>query len=185
MRKIVALSFISLDGVIQAPGGPEEDLSGGFRYGGWVVPYMDEVGDKFMQKLMEPSDLLLGRKTYDIWTDYWPKHADNWKGINDVKKYVLSTTVKTSDWQNSFFLENVEDIKKLKKSEGSDIKVWGSSKLVQLLLQNALIDELWLLIYPLVLGEGKKMFADGAFPTAYILAESFVTPSGVVIVNYK
>ncbi|WP_298390899.1 dihydrofolate reductase family protein [Hydrotalea sp.] len=185
MRKITVLSFISLDGVMQAPGGPEEDTSGGFKYGGWVAPYGDEVGGKVMQKLMKPTDLLLGRKTFEIWANYWPEHADNWQGINEVTKYVLSKTMKNSDWKNSVFLENLSDIKKLKNSKGSDIKVWGSSKLVQLLLKNDLVDELWLLIYPLTLGQGKKLFADGAIPTAYTLVESIVIPSGVIIVNYK
>jgi dihydrofolate reductase len=185
MRKISVLSFISLDGVIQAPGGPEEDTSGGFRYGGWVAPYHDEAGDNFMQKLMEPTDLLLGRKTFEIWADYWPKHADNWQGINEVTKYVLSSTMKSSNWENSVFLENLSDIKNLKNSNGSDIRVWGSSKLVQLLLTHDLVDEFWLFIHPLILGEGKKMFSEGILAKAYTLIESIATPSGVFMVNYK
>jgi len=185
MRKIIVLSFITLDGVMQSLGGPKEDTSSGFKNGGWVAPYGDEIGDKVMQKLMKPADLLLGRKTFEIWADYWPEHADNWKGINDVTKYVLSTTMKNSDWKNSVFLKDLADIENLKKSKGSDIKVWGSSKLVQLLMKNDLVDELWLLIYPLTLGEGKKLFDDGAIPTAYTLLESIVTPSGVIIANYK
>ena len=185
MRKIIVLSFITLDGVMQAPGGPEEDPSGGFKYGGWVAPYGDEVDGNVMQKLMKPADLLLGRKTFEIWAAYWPEHADNWKGINDVTKYVLSATMKNSDWKNSVFLKNLADIENLKNSKGSDIKVWGSSKLVQLLMKNNLVDELWLLIYPLTLGKGKKLFDDGAIPTAFTLAESIVTPTGVLIANYK
>jgi dihydrofolate reductase len=185
MRKIIVLSMISLDGVMQAPGGPEEDTSGGFEYGGWVAPYGDEVSGKVMEKLMKPADLLLGRKTFEIWEDYWPEHADNWPGINDVTKYVLSTTMKKSDWKNTVFLESLADIEKLKNSNGSDIKVWGSSKLIQLLLKNDLVDELWLSIHPLTLGEGKKLFDDGPIPAAFTLTESTVTPSGVIIANYK
>ena len=177
--------MITLDGVMQAPGGPEEDTSGGFKYGGWVAPYGDEAGGKVMEKLMKPSDLLLGRKTFEIWASYWPVHADSWPGINDVTKYVMSTNVKKSDWKNSVFLNSVADIEKLKNSEGSDIKVWGSSQLIQLLLKNDLVDELWLIIYPLTLGEGKKLFDNGPIPAAFTLMESSVTPSGVMIGNYK
>lgn len=185
MRKFIVLSFITLDGVIQAPGGPEEDTSGGFAYGGWVAPYGDEVFGKTMEKLMKPSDLLLGRKTFEIWEDYWPKNADNWPGINEVKKYVLSTTVKKSNWVNSVFLDSLSSIKKLKDSDGSDIKIWGSSMLIQLLLQNDLVDEFWLMIYPLTLGKGKKLFDGGAIPATFTVVESTVTPNGVIMVNYK
>ena len=177
--------MITLDGVMQAPGGPGEDTSGGFKYGGWVAPYDDEVSGKLMQRLMKPADLLLGRKTFDIWESYWPKHADYWPGINDVTKYVLSTTRKTSDWNASVFLNSPADIKKLKASNGSDIQVWGSSQLIQLLLKNDLVDELWLMIHPLTLGEGKKLFTDGAIPATFTLIESIVTPGGVIIGNYK
>ncbi|MDL5050944.1 dihydrofolate reductase family protein [Oscillatoria amoena NRMC-F 0135] len=185
MRKITALSFISLDGVMQSPGGPNEDASGGFKYGGWVAPYSHDLSGEFMQRLLEPSDLLLGRKTFEIWAAYWPSHADNWKGINDVTKYVISTTISDSDWQNSVFLENLSAIKLLKDSKGSDLKVWGSSKLVQSLLENNLVDEFWLLIFPIILGEGKKLFATGATPNAFELVESIVRPGGVVIANYR
>ncbi len=185
MRKIVVLSFITLDGVMQAPGGPDEDTSGGFKYGGWSAPYDDEVLRKIMPKWMESADLLLGRKTFEIFASYWPEHADGWPGINDVTKYVVSTTMKTTNWQNSVFLENVERIKELKNSEGSDIQVWGSGKLIQLLLGNDLVDELRLQIHPLTLGTGKKLFADGTIPAAFRLEESLGTPSGVIIANYK
>ena len=185
MRKIIVLSFITLDGVMQAPGGPEEDTSGGFKYGGWVAPFGDEVSGKVMEKLMKPADLLLGRKTFEIWANYWPEHADNWPGINDVTKYVMSKTMEKSDWKNSVFLNSLSDIQKLKASDGSDIKVWGSSKLVQLLLKNDLVDELWLMIHPLTLGKGKKLFDDGIIPSAFTLTESTVTPSGVIIANYQ
>jgi dihydrofolate reductase len=185
MRKIIVLSMITLDGVLQAPGGPGEDTSGGFEYGGWSAPYGDDVSGKVMEKLMKPADLLLGRKTFDIFENYWPKHADFWPGINDVTKYVLSTTRNKSDWKNSVFLNSLPDIEKLKSSEGSDIKVWGSSKLIQLLLKNDLVDELWLIIHPLTLGKGKKLFDNGPIPAAFTLTESTTTPSGVIIANYK
>ena len=185
MRKIIVLSMITIDGVMQAPGGPEEDTSGGFEYGGWVAPFGDEEYGKVMQEQMKPSDILLGRKTFDIFEDYWPKHAEGWPGINEVTKYVLSSNRKNSDWQNTEFLSTVEDIKKLKNSDGGDIKVWGSATLVQLLLQHDLVDELGLLIYPIILGKGKKLFDDGAVPSAFKLIESTVTPSGVIAVSYK
>jgi len=186
MRKIIVFSFITLDGVMQAPGGPEEDKSGGFKYGGWIAPYSDEVGDKVVQKeLTQPADYLLGRKTFKIWASYWPKHADIWPGINDGTKYVMSSTMKKSDWKNTVFIESVKDIKKLKNSKGSDIQVWGSSKLVQLLCKNDLVDEIYLKIYPLTLGKGKKLFDNNSIPAAYTLKESLVTPSGVIFANYK
>lgn len=184
--------MISLDGVMQAPGGPGEDTSGGFEYGGWVAPYDDETGGEVMEKLMKPADLLLGRKTFEIWENYWPAHADYWPGINDVTKYVMSTTRKNSGWKNSVFLNSLADIEKLKNlpagrqgSDGSDIQVWGSSELIQLLFKNDLVDELWLMIHPLTLGKGKKLFNDGPIPAAFTLSESVVTSSGVIIANYK
>ena len=177
--------MITLDGVVQAPGGPEEDTSGGFKYGGWTAPYGDEVSGKVMEKLMKPADLLLGRKTFDIFENYWPEHADNWPGINDVTKYVLSTSRNMSDWKNSVFVNNLPDIEKLKNSDGLDIQVWGSSKLIQLLFKNDLVDELWLIIHPLTLGEGKKLFDNGTIPAAFTLIESTVTPSGMIIAIYK
>jgi len=185
MRKIIVISMITLDGVMQAPGGPGEDRSGGFKYGGWVAPYLDKVAGKVMEKQMKPADLLLGRKTFQIFAGYWPKHENGWPGISDVTKYVLSKTMKKSDWKNSVFLKSLADIKKLKRSKGSDIKVWGSGKLIQLLLKNDLVDELWLIIHPLTLGKGKKLFDNGAIPAAFTLLESTVTPSGVIIANYK
>jgi dihydrofolate reductase len=186
MRKIIVLSMITLDGVMQAPGGPKEDTSGGFKYGGWVAPYGDEVGGKVVQKeLKQPADYLLGRKTFEIWASFWPEHADIWPGINNGTKYVMSKTMKKSDWKNSVFLKSLADIEKLKNSEGSDIQVWGSRKLIQLLLKHDLVDELGLKIYPLTLGEGKKLFDNGTIPAAFTLKESLVTPSGVIIAYYK
>jgi dihydrofolate reductase len=185
MRKIIVLSFITLDGVMQAPGGPDEDTSSGFKYGGWTAPYFDDAAGKIMASQMKSADLLLGRKTFDIFASYWPEHATNWPGINDVTKYVMSTTIKKSDWKNSVFLESVDDIKELKSSEGSDIQVHGSGELIQLLLKHDLVDELWLKIFPLTLGGGKKLFAEGTIPAAFSLTESSVTPSGVIFANYQ
>jgi dihydrofolate reductase len=185
MRKIIVLSFITLDGVMQAPGGPEEDTSEGFKYGGWVAPFWDEAGGKVMQKQMKHADYLLGRKTFEIWEPYWPQHGDFWPGINEGTKYVLSKTVKKSGWKNTVFLKNLADIKKLKKSKGSDIQVHGSGELIQLLLKNDLVDELWLKIYPVTLGKGKKLFGKSAIPAAFELTESTVTPKGVIFANYR
>ena len=155
--------MITLDGVMQAPGGPKEDKSEGFKYGGWTAPYADEMFDKVIQKELKPADYLLGRKTFQIWAGYWPKHGDFWPGINKGTKYVFSKKLKKSDplitgWQNSVLIKNLADIKKIKSSKGGDIQVWGSSKLIQLLLKNDLVDELRLKIYPLTLGKGKKLF---------------------------
>jgi len=188
MRKIIVLSFITLDGVMQAPGRPDEDTTDGFKYGGWTAPYFaeaDEAAGEFMERQMKPADLLLGRKTFEIFASYWPEHADFWPGINDVTKYVLSNSMDTSDWGNSVFLKDVEGIMKLKSSEGSDLQVHGSSQLIQLLLKNDLVDELWLKTFPLTLGGGKKLFGDGTIPAAFILTDSLVTSNGVIFINYK
>jgi dihydrofolate reductase len=186
MRKITILEFMTLDGVMQAPGGPEEDPTASFDFGGWQAPFEDDLVHEVTQKeLKEPVEYLLGRKTFEIWADYWPQHADMWPGINDDMKYVLSTTIKETDWKNTKFIESVEDIKKIKESDGPDIQVWGSSKLVQLLLENDLADELRIMTYPLVLGEGKKVFADGAAPAAFKLVDSKTGTSGVIIGWYK
>lgn len=186
MRKIIVFSMITLDGVMQAPGGSKEDSAEGFKYGGWSAPYGDEVGGKAVQKELEkPADYLLGRKTFGIWEPYWPQHADFWPGINTGTKYVLSKTKKKSDWKNTVFLKNLADIKKVKSSKGPDIQVWGSGKLIQLLLKNDLVDELRLKIYPLTLGKGKMLFDGGAIPAAFTLTGSLVTPTGVIMANYK
>ena len=185
MRKIIVLEFLTLDGVMQAPGGPEEDASGKFEYDGWTAPYGDEESGKAMEKQLQPADLMLGRKTFDIFEEYWPKHAEQWPGVNEVTKYVLSTTRHKSDWQNVEFLANIEDIKKLKQSKGADIKIWGSSQLVQLLLAHDLVDEFWLNIHPVVLGKGKKLFDENSVPRSFTLSESHITSKGVIVVNYK
>ncbi len=195
MRKIIVLSMITLDGVMQAPGGPKEDTSGGFKYGGWVEPYSDEVYGKEVQKELQPADYLLGRKTFENWANYWPEHGDFWPGINEGVKYVFSKNLKKLDpiiteWKNSVVIRTVAEIKKLKSQKklgtnSADIQVWGSSKLVQLLLKNDLVDELRLKIHPLTLGKGKKLFADGAIPASFKLIDSIVTPGGVIIAHYK
>ena len=178
--------MITLDGVMQAPGGTREDKSGGFKYGGWTASYTDDAYGKAVQKeLQQPADYLLGRKTFEIWEKYWPHHADFWPGINDGAKYILSKTRKKSDWKNSVFVKSLADIKKLKKSKGPDIQVWGSSKLIQLLLKNDLVDQLRLKIHPLTLGKGKKLFDAGPIPAAFTLTESSVTTTGVIIACYK
>lgn len=177
--------MISLDGVIQAPGGPEEDTSGGFRYGGWTGGYSDEAYSKAVQEELEPAEYLLGRKTFEIWENYWPHHGDFWPAINEGTKYVLSSSRNQSDWNKSVFLKNVSEIKELKKTDGPDIHVWGSSEVVHLLLENDLVDVLRLKIHPLILGKGKKLFADEAQAGAYTLEESTVTSKGVILANYK
>jgi dihydrofolate reductase len=188
LRKVIVLSFITLDGVMQAPGGPEEDTSSDFKYGGWTAPYFyeaDEAAGEFMQKRMKSADLLLGRKTFEIFAAYWPEHEDMWPGINDVTKYVMSKTMDKSDWQNSVFLKSVDDIKKLKNSEGSDIQVHGSGDLAQTLFEHDLVDELWLMTFPVTLGSGKRLFGEGIVPAAFTLTDSLVTPNGVIFANYE
>lgn len=181
--------MITLDGVMQAPGGPKEDVSGGFKYGGWTAPYSDEVFGKIVQEELKPADYLLGRKTYKIWADYWPEHGDFWPGINEGNKYVFSKKLKKSDavvtgWKNSTVVKSIADIKKLKSSKGPDIQVWGSSELIPLLLKNDLVDELRLKIFPLTLGKGKKILAQGPIPAAFKLVESVTTTTGVIIARY-
>jgi len=189
MRKIIVGSFITLDGVMQAAGGPEE----GFKYGGWCAPYYDEALDKITEKQKHPiGDLLLGRKTFEIFASFWPEHEDIWPGINDATKYVMSSTLKKSNlpagqagWKNSIFLDSVDDIKKLKNSEGPNLNVHGSGNLVQTLLKHDLVDELWLLIHPITLGTGNKLLDGGTIPAAFTLLESSVTQSGVIAAHYK
>jgi dihydrofolate reductase len=188
MRKIIVHTFLTLDGVMQASGRPEEDTSGGFKYGGWAAPYFaeaDEAAGSFMAKYMKPADLLLGRKTFEFFASYWPEHADMWPGINDVTKYVMSHTLDQSDWQNSVFLQSVDDIKKLKNSEGSALQVHGSGNLIQTLLNHDLVDELWLKTFPVTLGNGKRLFGEGTIAAAFTVTDSLVTPNGVIFANYE
>jgi dihydrofolate reductase len=174
---------------MQAPGGPEEDTSVGFKYGGWTAPYGDVVYDRVVKKELQPATYLLGRKTFEIWEKYWPQHGDFWPGINEGTKYVLSKTRNKSDWKNSVFIKSVSAVKKLKASKasgsGSEIHVWGSSELVQLLLKHGLVDELHLKIHPLILGKGKRLFNDGAVPSTSTLVNSEITRKGVLLLTYK
>jgi dihydrofolate reductase len=190
MRKIIVIEFTTLDGVIQAPGGPEEDTSGGFKYGGWIVPYFDNVLGNVMgeQTSLERSELLLGRKTYEIFASYWPHHTDGWPGINEVKKYVASHDSSFKpDWDNSVLLAGnvAEEVKKLKSEDGPDLHVWGSGNLIQTLLRHDLVDELWLKIFPITLGPGKRLFGAGTIPAAFELTDSKISPKGVIIASYK
>ena len=189
MRKLIVLTFMTLDGVMQAPGGPEEDPSAGFKFGGWSVPYFDEAGDKVMAEQMgHPFDLLLGRKTYDIFAAYWPQH-DNEIGapINNATKYVVSHKPVKTDWKTTVHIggDVPAEIKRLKGGTGPELQVHGSGNLIQTLLKHDLVDELWLKTFPVVLGTGKKLFADGTIPAAFSVEKTSVTPSGVVIANYK
>lgn len=186
MRKIIILEFLTLDGVMQAPGGPDEDTSGGFRYGGWTVPYFDESSGKLMEKQMSGKyDLLLGGKTYDIFASYWPDHTDGWPQVNKITKYVVSKTLKNPSWENTVVLKDAQDLKELKNSEGPELQVYGSGVLVQTLMEHDLVDEFWLKIFPITLGKGKKLFGEGTVPSAFELIESQITPSGVIFANYK
>jgi dihydrofolate reductase len=188
MRKVIVLEFITLDGVIQAGGGPEEDTSGGFAYGGWVAPYSDEVLGTVMNRQMNmPFDLLLGRKTFEIWAPYWPHHADAWPGVNPATKYVASNTMTSHDWQPSVFLSGdiAEKVSKLKQQSGPDLHVYGSANLIQTLMKHDLVDAFWLKIYPLTLGSGKRLFTDGTIPAAFKVTYSEVSPNGIIIMNYE
>lgn len=188
MRKIIVLSFITLDGIMQAPGGPTEDPSGDFKYGGWAVPYFDEFSGKIMgEQMSKPADLLLGRKTFEIFASYWPQHESDWPTINKMTKYVASNTHSSHDWQNTVFLKGdiVEEIKKLKQQNGSDLQVHGSGNLIQTLLKYDLVDELWLKIFPITLGTGKRLFGTGVIPAAFTLTESKISPTGVIFASYK
>jgi dihydrofolate reductase len=191
MRKLIVLSFITLDGVMQAPGGPEEDPTGGFKYGGWVAGYFDDFLGKVMVKQMsKPFDLLLGRKTYEIFAAHWPyvktKEDPIAAGINNAKKYVASKTLKKLDWRNSELIKGdvAKEVKKLKEQDGPEIQVHGSGNLIQTLLKHDLVDEIWLKIFPITLGRGKRLFAEGTIPVGFKLLESEISPSGVIIATY-
>ena len=189
MRKIIAVEFITLDGVMQAPGGSKEDASEGFKYGGWMGPYFDDEGGKEMGKQMKKTySLLLGRKTYDIFAGYWPKNTEpekGWPQVNKIPKYVVSKTLKKTNWENTIVLKNIDELKKLKNSKGKDMQVYGSSNLLQTLMKNDLVDEFWLKIFPITLGSGKKLFEEGTIPAAFKLTEGKITPSGVIFAYYK
>ena len=188
MRKIIVLTFLTLDGVMQAPGGPEEDTSNGFKYGGWTHPFFDDfMGEEMAKQMAGTYELLLGRKTFEIFAGYWPEHTEEWPQVNKITKYVASNTLKEHAWGHSKFLDGdvAEKIKKLKEEDGPDLQVHGSADLIQTLLKNDLVDELWLKIFPVTLGTGKKLFADGTIPKTFELVESKTSPKGVIIANFK
>src|SRR5436309_1190001 len=190
MRKLIVLSFITVDGVMQAPGGPEEDTSGGFTYGGWQAPYLDEFLDKVLDEQWgKPYELLLGRKTFEIFASYWPYHAEMepGPGFNNATKYVASHTLRSHAWKNSVFLKGdaAEEVRKLKQQAGPDLHVYCSANLVQTLLKHDLIDEFWLKIYPITLGTGKRLFAEGTIPAAFKMSMGQVSPMGVIVANLE
>lgn len=188
MRKIIVLSFVTLDGVMQAPGGPTEDPGGGFPYGGWLVPYFDDfLGQIMGEQMSKPFDLLLGRKTFEIFASYWPQYDGGKNPINEATKYVASNTLTTHAWSKSVFLTGsvADEIKRLKQQAGPDLQVHGSSHFIQTLLRHDLIDELWLKIFPVALGTGKRLFGEGTIPAAFKVSESKISPRGVIIANYE
>jgi dihydrofolate reductase len=188
MRKIIVLTFITLDGVMQGPGGPTEDTSGNFTYGGWTVPYFDEfLGGIMAEQMSKPFDLLLGRKTFEIFASYWPDHEEEGPGINQATKYVASNTLTEHEWRKSVFLSGdvVEEIKKLKGQDGPDLQVHGSGNLIQTLLEHDLVDEFWLKIFPVTLGMGKRLFGDGTIPASFTLIDAKSSLSGVIIATFK
>jgi dihydrofolate reductase len=189
MRKVSVNTFLTLDGVMQAPGGPEEDTTGGFTQGGWSVNYWDDqMGQVMGEAMSRPFDLLLGRKTYEIFAAHWPYATDDpgAKPLNDATKYVASRTLRSLDWSNSILIEGdvSEGVASLKKQEGPELQVHGSANLIQTLLRRKLIDEYRLWIFPVVVGPGKRLFADGTLPAGLRLADSKVSTTGVVIATY-
>jgi dihydrofolate reductase len=186
MRKLIVLTFVSLDGVMQGPGGPTEDTSGSFTLGGWTVPYFDEMlGEVMTQQMGRPFDLLLGRKTFEIFASYWPHQGDN--EINRATKYVASNTLTSHEWAKSVFLNGdvVDEIRQLKQQDGPDLQVHGSATLIQTLLAYDLVDELWLKIFPVAIGTGKRLFDSGTQPAAFTLIDSKASPSGVIVASYQ
>lgn len=193
MRKLIVTEFISLDGVIQAPGGPDEDPSGEFRFGGWQVPYNDEaIGRAVLDLFSQPFELLLGRRTYDIWAAYWPRIGADSPGhpiagpFNSARKHVATHRPDTLDWQNSHALEGdlANAVRALKRQDGGYLLTHGSGEMARQLLAAGLVDELRLLIYPVLLGRGKRLFGDNAQGSAFTLAHSTSTPGGVLITRY-
>jgi dihydrofolate reductase len=193
MRKIITTTFVTLDGVLQAPGEPKEDTSGGFAYGGWQMDWneKDEIADDVMKKFMDTQyDLLLGRRTYDIWVGYWPKHKDEsiWgKSFEKATKYVVSHESIKLPWDKSELITGdvAEEIRKLKKTEGPDLCVWGSGNLIQTLLKNELLDRMHIWTYPITLGTGKKLFAEGTLPQRFKQVDAKITTTGVVYAIYE
>ena len=179
---------MSLDGVMQGPGGPTEDTSGNFTLGGWTVPYFDEfLGNVMAEQMGHAFDLLLGRKTFEIFVSYWPQHQEEGPEINLATKYVASNTLRTHEWEKSVFLSGnvAEEITKLKEEDGPEIQVHGSGDLIQTLMEHDLVDEFWLKIFPVTLGMGKRLFDRGTIAAAYTLVDSKTSPSGVIIATFK
>lgn len=190
MRKIIVLTFITLDGVMQSPGGPEEDSGDSFPYGGWSVPFWDEFIEKEMSNQMEQEfDLLLGRKTFDIFAGSWPT-IDSSSIINKTNKYVVTSNGIPPDneiWKNSVRIDGniTQEIINLKNQDGPELQVHGSGKLIQLLMKNDLVDEFWLKIYPITLGTGKRLFDSGTMPTTFKVTECKCTPNGIILAKYE
>ena len=190
-RKLVVLTFVTLDGVMQAPGGPEEDPSGGFKHGGWVAGYWDDfMGNVMAEQMKWPFDLLLGRKTYELFAAYWPHAGAEQPGakqLNSARKFVVSKTLKRLDWANSVLVSgNVpQEISRLKKQDGPELQVHGSGNLIQTLLKNDLVDEFRLKVFPLTLGAGKRLFAEGTTPAGFRLIDSKTSTRGVIIATYE
>jgi len=188
MRKMIVLTFMTLDGVMQAPGGPTEDTSGNFSYGGWTVPYFDDfLGMTMGEQMGRPFDLLLGRKTFEIFASYWPYQEGGANPINTATKYVASNTLTKHEWSKSVFLKGdvVGEIQKLKKQDGPELQVHGSGNLIQTLLAHDLVDEFWLKIFPVTLGMGQRLFEKGTIPASFTLIESKSSPTGVIIASFK
>jgi dihydrofolate reductase len=189
MRDLVVLSFVTLDSVMQAPGGPEEDPGGGFDHGGWAVGYWDDDLDAAMGESMAPPfDLVLGRKTYEIFAAHWP-HTDDpgAEELNSATKHVASTTLTELEWQNSKLIEGdvADGVRKLKQQDGPELQVHGSANLIQTLLEHGLVDEFRLKIFPLVLGTGKRLFGDGTVPAGFEVTSSQVLANGVIVATYR
>jgi dihydrofolate reductase len=190
MRKLIVSTFLTLDGVMQAPGGPGEDDSGGFAHGGWSVNYWDEkMGEVMGAAMSVPFDLVLGRTTYDIFAAFWPDAPEEAGGkpLNDATKYVASRSQRTLDWSNSVLIEGdaAEGIAALKQEDGPELQVHGSGNLIQTLLRHNLVDQYRLWVFPLVIGSGKRLFSDGTIPSGLKLVDSTVSTTGVVIGTYE
>ncbi|MDQ1751292.1 MAG: hypothetical protein QOE71_2348 [Pseudonocardiales bacterium] len=189
MRKLIVSTFLTLDGVMQAPGGPEEDNSGGFAHGGWSVNYWDEQMGQIMGEAMStPFDLVLGRKTYDIFAAHWPRATDDpgAKPLNDATKYVASRSHPKLEWSNSVLIEGdaAVGIAALKQQDGPDLQVHGSGNLIQTLLRHNLVDQYNLWVFPLVIGSGKRLFSEGTVPGGLKLVDNKVSTTGVMIGTY-
>ena len=190
MRKLLVHMMLTLDGVMQAPGGPEEDEEGGFRFGGWTAPLADEGLDAAeWDALKDPFDLLLDRRTYEIWAGYWPTAPDEappTKPFNEATKFVVSRSGASLDWGPAQLIDDAaEGVAELKETEGADLHVWGSGKLLQTLMSEGLVDEYRLMTFPVTIGTGKRLFADGTIPATFRLVESSISSNGIVIARYR